>query len=423
MGGWNQPNAIKASEREYAGTVSTRSPSTLNANSSSNTSPSLHNGQARFEKGKPNFTIQIPYDYAKDDTFVEDCLSPFTPNDMEFGEETQNISDFIGYQTLVEQTPDPIVRPSTAGAAVTYKPASEQYKRDLENNLSQAPSRIPSPHHHRNNSSTSPIVILKPASEEYKKELTQMANGISRTQSPQSLRSQNTSPVLRLRPSEEYLVDLVNQSRANSPPQSAHQLSNSGLPLRTRSPSETSKPGSPALGMPRSNSPRSQTSSPAIHHQTTTNPISDLSQFGMIPSPTFPDKSFGQMTTTSVSPNTSPPHSPNFSSRDSVSSSTSHTTGLSVTSSRGIGAATLARHESNPAKATTPPPSNTSNGTYYKSLADEYKMIAKDVEIQTMNDMERKARDEAKSGRPSEKKKGDYYGPQELVPTGKDLWG
>lgn len=417
MGGWNQPTTMTAPDKEYATTVSTRSVSNSDANASTNTSPSLHNGPGRFEKGKPNFSIQIPYDYGKDDTFVEDCLSPFTPSDADFISGFRDGTNFTGYQTIMEEAASPVARPSTASPAITYKPASEQYKKELEQNLSQPPSRLPSPQHHRINSSTNPAVILKPASEEYRKELAQMANGISRTQSPQSLRSQNTSPALRLRPSEEYLVDLVNTSRANSPPQSTHQLSSSSLPLRARSPSDTSKPGSPQLGISRSNSPRSHNTSPVLRNQAPSSYAANVSQFGMIPSPTFPEKSFAQMTTTS--PSASPPHSPN--SRDSISSSASHETGFSTTSSRGIGAATLPRNDSPlPTTGGTPAPIN-NGGSYYKSLADEYRHIAKDVE---MSEMERKARDEAaaKNGGKQKEKK-TYYGPQELVPTGKDLWG
>lgn len=419
MGGWNQPSAVTAPDKEYATTVSTRSVSTSDAKSSTNTSPSIHNGYGKFEKGKPTFTIQIPYDYARDDTFVEDCLSPFTPSDPEFINRSRGGTDFIGYQTIMEEANDPVTRPSTSSPAITYKPVSEQYKKELEN-LCQPPSRLPSPHQVRNNGSVDPAVILKPASEEYKKELSQMANGISRAQSPQSLRSQNTSPALRLRPSEEYLVDLVSVSRANSPPQPGYQLPSNNLPLRARSPSDTGKPGSPPLGMSRSNSPRSHHNASPIHsNRVSSDHVGNVSQFGMIPSPTFPEKSFAHMTTSSSA---SPPHSPKC--RDSVSSATSHETGLSATSSRGIGVATISRRDSSSPSPSTPPlNNNNSNGTYYKTLADEYKLIAKDVEYKTLNEMERKTRAEeaAKSSKQRDKK--EYYGPQELVPTAKDLWG
>ena len=220
---------------------------------------------------------------------------------------------------------------ATSPAVVLYKPASEDYRRQLDRSLSfQA---------------TSPAVIYKPASEDYKKTLDDLATRPTRALTP--------IPYESLSYEDDQNRHFSTSTASSHPDSEAAKLDS---------------PYAASLASSDHVSAESAASTPPADHSIPEDVVKGMADFGLCPSP-----SLRQGVRDRRSASMGAPRSNAY--RESVSSSSSGDSGSGgLASPRGLQMATMS-----------------SNGGYYSNLSHEYKQIAKTVEQDVVADYRKKA--------------------------------
>ena len=225
---------------------------------------------------------------------------------------------------------------TTSPTPVVYKPASQEYRKELDAMVHSAnPTRT-----------TSPAILYKPVSEEYKKALDHMAIPSTQSKTPFGSTSED------LGTKQHVTTDEAKYDRPMRDPTRPHTSHNP----------ETSSDINKSID--ESNADTSTASSPSVSSntktdtpQTATSPASEdvvkgMADVGLSPSPRLRQEKFGR--SSSYGPSRQRTY------RESTSSSSSE--GSSISSPLGLQNATMP------------------SGGYYASLAGEYKQIAKTVE-------------------------------------------
>lgn len=240
-----------------------------------------------------------------------------------------------------------VSRSQAASPVVTYKPASEAYRKELEQNLGGV----------ANDSTKSPTIVYKPASEEYKKALDDMV-GIKPPSAPASPPHEDKSPISS--PGQMFGLEAVQEAQNGDETYDVPSLINS--PTSHKSYDEATNP-STAKSSPQYFSDTSTATSP-----TTTYASGDvrksMAELGLAPSPPLRQDGFLQP------PSTSPSRATSSTFRESLSSSSGSE---GDRRSRGLRDSTMA------------------SGTYYAKMADEYRQIAKSVEDEAVVEFAKKA--------------------------------
>lgn len=225
---------------------------------------------------------------------------------------------------------------TTSPTPVVYKPASQEYKKELDAMAHSAnPSRT-----------TSPVVLYKPVSDEYKKALDHMASSSTQHKPPSGSMSGDQVTKQFGTADDEGYGRLIGDDRRPHTSHNPETLSDTNKSIE-ESNADTSTASSPSF------SSNTKTDTP----QTATSPVSEdivkgMADVGLSPSPGLKQERFGR--SSSYGPSRRRTY------RESTSSSSSD--GSSISSPLGLQNATMP------------------SGGYYASLAEEYKQIAKTVE-------------------------------------------